>query len=180
MGACLGDLPRFGALDDHTLHPSPSDFNLRGAENGRETDVLGQKKNPFAPCWSTARLFLITSGSTYFSSPPTLSFWWVELGPQVRPFFLLLDRSSFLHTALRPHVLLPSVGVTGVAGQTPHVSRTPPQVSFCFCETLALTSDGSQSGNDPRTGRGGGALAALRLPLVHLGRCLDGDLVLEP
>lgn len=50
---------------------------------------------------------------TYLSSPPTLSFWCVELGPQVRPFFLLLDRSSFLHTALRPHVLLPSVGVTG-------------------------------------------------------------------
>lgn len=28
MGACLGDLPRFGALDDQTLHPSPSDFSL--------------------------------------------------------------------------------------------------------------------------------------------------------
>lgn len=52
----------------------------------------------------------------YFSSPPTRSFWWVELGPQVRPFFLLLDRSSFLHTALRPHVLLPSVGVTEGTG----------------------------------------------------------------
>lgn len=48
MGACLGDLPRFGALDDHTLHPSPSDFNLQGGENGRETDVSG--KNPFASC----------------------------------------------------------------------------------------------------------------------------------
>lgn len=50
--------------------------------------------------------------SPYFSSPPTLSLWWVELGPQVRPFFLLAVRSSFLHTALRPHVLLPSLGVT--------------------------------------------------------------------
>lgn len=30
MGACLGDLPRFGALDDHTLHPSPRDFSLQG------------------------------------------------------------------------------------------------------------------------------------------------------
>lgn len=29
MGACLGDFPRLGALDDHTLHPSPSDFNLQ-------------------------------------------------------------------------------------------------------------------------------------------------------
>lgn len=28
MGACLGDLPRFGALDDHTLLPSLSDFSL--------------------------------------------------------------------------------------------------------------------------------------------------------
>lgn len=44
---------------------------------------------------------------------------------------------------------------------------------------FALTSDGSQSGNDPWTGGWGGALAALRLPLVHLGRRLDGDLVLE-
>lgn len=46
MGACLGDLPRFGALDDHTLHPSPSDFNLQGGENGRETHLSGEK-NPF-------------------------------------------------------------------------------------------------------------------------------------
>lgn len=60
---------------------------------------------------------------TYFSSPPALSFWWVELGPQVRPFFLLLDRSSFLHTALRPQVLLPSVGVTEVQGQKPRERR---------------------------------------------------------
>lgn len=44
---------------------------------------------------------------------------------------------------------------------------------------FALTSDGSQSGNDPWTGGWGGALAALRLPLVHLGGCLDGDLMLE-
>lgn len=29
MGACLGDFPRLGALDDHTLHPSPSDFSLQ-------------------------------------------------------------------------------------------------------------------------------------------------------
>lgn len=29
MGACLGDLPRFGALDDQTLHPSPRDFSLQ-------------------------------------------------------------------------------------------------------------------------------------------------------
>lgn len=29
MGACLGDLPRFGALDDQTLDPSPSDFSLQ-------------------------------------------------------------------------------------------------------------------------------------------------------
>lgn len=28
IGACLGDLPRFGALDDHTLHPSPRDLSL--------------------------------------------------------------------------------------------------------------------------------------------------------
>lgn len=28
IGACLGDLPRLGALDDQTLHPSPSDFSL--------------------------------------------------------------------------------------------------------------------------------------------------------
>lgn len=33
MGACLGDLPRFGALDDQTLHPSPSDFSLQPDKN---------------------------------------------------------------------------------------------------------------------------------------------------
>lgn len=38
MGACLGDLPRLGALDDHTLHPSPSDFSLRRERNRRETE----------------------------------------------------------------------------------------------------------------------------------------------
>lgn len=75
---------------------------------------------------------------TYFSSPPARSFWWVELGPQVRPFFLLLDRSSFLHTALRPQVLLPSVGVTEARGQKP---REP--VRSVLCRMLALTSDGS-------------------------------------
>ena len=48
----------------------------------------------------------------YLSSPPSRSLWWVELGPQVRPFFLLAARSSFLQTALRPQVLLPSLGVT--------------------------------------------------------------------
>lgn len=67
--------------------------------------------------------------STYFSSPPALSFWWVELGPQVRPFFLLLVRSSFLHTALRPQVLLPSVGVTELQGQKP---REPGADAECF------------------------------------------------
>lgn len=29
IGACLGDLPRFGALDDQTLQPSPRDFSLQ-------------------------------------------------------------------------------------------------------------------------------------------------------
>lgn len=29
MGACLGDLPRFGALDDQTLLPSLSDLSLQ-------------------------------------------------------------------------------------------------------------------------------------------------------
>lgn len=58
--------------------------------------------------------------STYFSSPPTLSLWCVELGPQVRPFFLLVVRSSFLHTALRPHVLLPSLGVTRQENDEPY------------------------------------------------------------
>lgn len=72
---------------------------------------------------------------TYFSSPPALSFWWVELGPQVRPFFLLLDRSSFLHTALRPQVLLPSVGVTEAQGQMPREPRADAEyfVSFFRC-----------------------------------------------
>lgn len=60
--------------------------------------------------------------STYFSSPPTRSFWRVELGPQVRPFFLLVDRSSFLHTALRPHVLLPSIGVTEQQQEKPIIN----------------------------------------------------------
>lgn len=76
---------------------------------------------------------------TYFSSPPALSFWWVELGPQVRPFFLLLVRSSFLHTALRPQVLLPSVGVTEVKKlREPHMEGF-----LCPFRMFALTSDGS-------------------------------------
>ena len=53
----------------------------------------------------------------YLSSPPILSFWCVELGPQVLPFFLQLTTSS-LHTAERPQVFLPSQGVTG--SQTNH------------------------------------------------------------
>lgn len=117
---------------------------------------------------------------TYFSSPPTLSFWWVELGPQVRPFFLLVDRSSFLHTALRPHVLLPSIGVT--EGQQEVLTLTSCHGgvgTLCSFQALALTSNCPQSGNDPGAGRRGGALAPLRLPLVHAGRRLDRDLMLE-
>lgn len=44
---------------------------------------------------------------------------------------------------------------------------------------LTLTSDGSQPGHDPGAGRRGGALAPLGLPLVHAGRRLHRDLVLE-
>lgn len=42
-----------------------------------------------------------------------------------------------------------------------------------------LTSYCSQPGDDTWTGGWGGALAALSLPLVHTGRSLDCDLVLE-
>lgn len=60
----------------------------------------------------------------YLSSPPALSFCRVELGPQVRPFFLPPTSSSFFGGPLRPHVPLPppllplllpppSTGVTG-------------------------------------------------------------------
>lgn len=73
--------------------------------------------------WAILMVTTVWRLCTYFSSPPALSFWWVELGPQVRPFFLLLVRSSFLHTALRPQVLLPSVGVTEVKKKS-HVSHT--------------------------------------------------------
>lgn len=65
-------------------------------------------------------------GSRYLSSPPARSFCRVELGPQVRPFFLPPTSSSFLGGPLpRPHVPLPplllplllppppSTGVTG-------------------------------------------------------------------
>lgn len=44
---------------------------------------------------------------------------------------------------------------------------------------FALTSDGSQAGDDPRAGRRGGALAPLVLPLVHTGRRLNCDLMLK-
>lgn len=44
MGACLGDLPRLGALDDHTLHPSPSDFSLRREPNRREEEEFWDRK----------------------------------------------------------------------------------------------------------------------------------------
>lgn len=89
--------------------------------------------------WAILMITAVCSLCTYFSSPPALSFWWVELGPQVRPFFLLLVRSSFLHTALRPQVLLPSVGVT--EGQRPR----EPHMQGCLCpfQMFALTSDGS-------------------------------------
>lgn len=36
IGACLGDLPRLGALDDQTLHPSPSDFSLWQTDSGNQ------------------------------------------------------------------------------------------------------------------------------------------------
>lgn len=121
--------------------------------------------------------------STYFSSPPTRSFWRVELGPQVRPFFLLVDRSSFLHTALRPHVLLPSIGVTEQQQEKPIINSN---LTLTFSHTLyehfrlfALTSYCPQSGYDPRAGRWGGALTPLSLPLVHTGRRLDCDLMLK-
>jgi len=53
------------------------------------------------------------------------------------------------------------------------LSRRTPSDSF------PLTSDGSQSGDDPGAGRRGGALASLILPLVHAGRRLNCDLMLE-
>lgn len=98
---------------------------------------------------------------TYFSSPPALSFWWVELGPQVRPFFLLLDRSSFLHTALRPQVLLPSVGVTEVQGQKP---REPMQTIWRPYQMLHLHLMALNRGMTP--GLAGGVV--LSLPWVFL------------
>lgn len=52
--------------------------------------------------------------SLYLSSPPGLSLWRVELGPHVRPFFLAPTSSPFWAKALRPHVWLPSKGVTAV------------------------------------------------------------------
>lgn len=39
MGACLGDFPRFGALDDQTLHPSPNDFNLQNRNYDVNTEL---------------------------------------------------------------------------------------------------------------------------------------------
>lgn len=48
IGACLGDLPRLGALDDQTLHPSPSDFSLwqtdRGNQDGFRAKKVKKKK----------------------------------------------------------------------------------------------------------------------------------------
>lgn len=123
--------------------------------------------------------WLVNKLCSYFSSPPTLSFWWVELGPQVRPFFLLVDRSSFLHTALRPHVLLPSLGVTEGQEEIPHHMHCLLHRMLSDSWVFVLTSYGSQSGYDPRAGRRGGALAPLSLPLVHTGRRLDGDLMLK-
>lgn len=45
---------------------------------------------------------------------------------------------------------------------------------------VALTSNGSQAGNNPWAGRWRGALTSLGFPLVHTGRSLDGDLMLKP
>lgn len=120
--------------------------------------------------------------STYFSSPPTLSFWWVELGPHVRPFFLLPDRSSFLQTALRPQVLLPSVGVTGTQKKSvwnTHLYVFSHKEHSRFFHVFTLTSDCPQAGNDPRTGRRCSVLTPLSLPLVHTRRSLDCNLMFK-
>lgn len=44
---------------------------------------------------------------------------------------------------------------------------------------ILLTSDGSQSGYDPRAGRRGRALTSLVLPLVHTGGRLHCDFMFE-
>lgn len=117
MGVCLGDLPRLGALDDHCLLPSPRAFSLQGEPNGGGSWAFW---GPWAQGWGAGRRV-----AAYLSSPPARSFCSVELGPQVRPFFLPPTSSSFFGGPLRPHVPLPplllplllppplSTGVTG-------------------------------------------------------------------
>ena len=121
MGVCLGDLPRLGALDDHCLLPSPRAFSLQGSPKMggyRPPGCQGPGEEAQGVGWAPCR--------QYLSSPPARSFCSVELGPQVRPFFLPPTSSSFFGgPLLRPHVPLPplllplllppppSTGVTG-------------------------------------------------------------------
>lgn len=123
MGVCLGDLPRLGALDDHCLLPSPRAFSLQGDPKMGGGSVASGGHGSGSRAWGR-------SSGQYLSSPPALSFCRVELGPQVRPFFLPPTSSSFFGGPLRPHVPLPplllplllppplSTGVTGLKEDT--------------------------------------------------------------
>lgn len=107
--------------------------------------------------------------SQYLSSPPARSFCSVELGPQVRPFFLPPTSSSFFGGALlRPHVpppplllqlLLqppPSTGVTGPEKPLGHWAQPVPVDLQPYSPHLGLTlhleaqgSWDSDSNHDP-------------------------------
>lgn len=119
----MGDLPRLGALEDHCLLPSPRAFSLQGDPKMGGGSTASGGHGP----GSGARG---RSSRQYLSSPPARSFCRVELGPQVRPFFLPPTSSSFFGGPLRPHVPLPplllplllppqlSTGVTGLREDT--------------------------------------------------------------
>lgn len=64
----------------------------------------------------------------YLSSPPERSFCSVELGPQVRPFFLPPTSSSFFGgPLLRPHVPLPPLLLPLVLQPPPSTGVTGPR-----------------------------------------------------
>lgn len=91
--------------------------------------------------------------------------------------FLLIGRQVFLftHSAATPRL----TAITRRHWKTQQAFNKLRSVSSLDLLTLTLTSDSSQPGYDPRAGRRGRALAPLGLPLVHAGRCLHRDLMLE-
>lgn len=91
--------------------------------------------------------------------------------------FLLIGRQVFLftHSAATPRL----TAITRRHWKTQQTFNKLQSISSLDLLTLTLTSDSSQPGYDPRAGRRGRALAPLGLPLVHAGRCLHRDLMLE-